>query len=512
MQINHFLEKSAEKYPDKNAIWYSNKWTTYSELDSQANRLANFLLKIGVRREDRIALLIENSIDYVVSYFATLKVGGIVVALNTDTTSDSLTYHLNDCGAKVVIAKAKYLRHLVPALSDLKQLRHLITDSKHLEKFNEFPQITTWNFKDVTDSSSPENPGVRCIDVDLAAFVYTSGSTGQPKGVMLTHLNIVTNTRSIVQYLELSEKDRVMVVLPFFYIYGMSLLNTHIYTGGSLVIDNNFAFPNVVLETMTKTDCTGFAGVPSTFIILLNKSMVKQKKFPALRYVTQAGGALAGNIQKTVAEVFDPAKLFIMYGATEASARLSYLPPEWLPKKWGSIGKAIPNVEIFISDENGKRMPANTEGEIVARGLNIMQGYWNDPQATKEVLKGELYYTGDIGKMDDDGFFYIVGRTKDMIKVGGQRVSPKEIEEILLELPEIHEVAVIGSEDEYLGEAVIAFIVFNSGQKLTDKQILTHCKEHVPQYKTPKKLIFLSELPKNESGKILKTRLKEMLY
>jgi acyl-CoA synthetase (AMP-forming)/AMP-acid ligase II len=511
MQINHFLEKSAEKFPDKRAVWYTGKWMTYSELDTAANKLANFLIKIGTKREDRIALLIENSFDYIISYFAGLKVGGIVVALNTDTTSDALEYLLNDSEAKIVISQKKYLRHLLPVLARLKQVDHIITDLKDLDKFQEYPDCTAWNLETIYEKFPPENPGVRCIDVDLAALVYTSGSTGKPKGVMLTHLNIVTNTRSIVQYLKLTEFDRIMVILPFFYIYGMSLLNTHIYTGGSLVIDNHFAFPNVVIDTMHKAKVTGFAGVPSTFLILLNKSTIKKQKFPALRYVTQAGGAMAPRIQKNVADVFSPAKLYIMYGATEASARLSYLHPDWLSKKWGSIGKAIPNVELFIADENGKRLPANAEGEIVARGLNIMQGYWNDPEGTNQVLKGELYFTGDIGKMDDDGFFYVVGRKKDMIKVGGQRVSAKEVEEALLDLPEIHEVSVIGSEDEYLGEAIIAFIVPNSDQELSEKQILMHCKKHLPQYKTPRKIIILPDLPKNESGKILKTKLKELL-
>ncbi len=220
---------------------------------------------------------------------------------------------------------------------------------------------------------------------------------------------------------------------------------------------------------------------------------------------------MAPSIQKIVTNLFHPAKLYIMYGATEASARLSYLQPDHFQKKIGSIGKAIPNVEMYIADEHGSRLPANTEGEIVARGLNIMQGYWNDSKATKEVLKNGVYFTGDIGKMDDDGFFYIIGRKKDMIKVGGQRVSSKEVEEVLLELPEINEIAVIGYADEYLGEAILAFVVTNSEHDLARKRIMLHCKEHLPQYKTPKKIIFLPSLPKNESGKILKTKTERTL-
>ncbi len=253
MQINHFLEKSAENFPDKNAIWYSDKWITYGELDIYANKLANFFVEIGINREDRIALLIENSFEYVISYFAVLKVGGIVVGLNTDTTSDALAYLLQDSGSRVLLTQKKYLRHLLPILSEQNHLEHIITDLSAMDKFQNYPDCSFWNYGEIFKEFPSSNPGIRCIDVDLAALVYTSGSTGKPKGVMLTHLNIVTNTQSIVKYLELTEKDRVLVVLPFFYIYGMSLLNTHIYTGGSLVIDNRFAFPNVILETLKKT-------------------------------------------------------------------------------------------------------------------------------------------------------------------------------------------------------------------------------------------------------------------
>ena len=511
MQINQFLEQSAQKYPEKPAVWFKDEWLTYREIDKAANQLANYLVQIGMRREDRIALLMENSFDYVIAYYAILKAGGIVVALNTDTNSESLVYLLSDSGAKCIIAQKKFSRHIIAALAEIKTVNHLITDQHDLKSFESIDYCQCHRLCDIYEESSPEHPMIRCIDIDLAAFVYTSGSTGKPKGVMLTHLNIVANTRSIVQYLELTDNDRIMVVLPFFYIYGMSLMNTHFFCGGSLVLDNRFAFPNVILETMKKTGTTGLSGVPSTFMILLNKSTVKKEKFPALRYVTQAGGALAPNIQKMVAEVFAPAKLFIMYGATEASARLSYVPPEWLPRKWGSIGKAIPMVEMYIADPDGNRLPQGTEGEIVARGLNIMQGYWNDQAATDEVLKHGLYYTGDIGVMDEDGFIKIVGRKKDMIKVGGQRVSSKEIEEVMLTMEDIHEAAVIGVPDEYLGEAITSFVVPADGVHLSEKQVQAFCKKHLPSYKVPKSIIFLPALPKNESGKIQKLKLTEFL-
>jgi len=303
-------------------------------------------------------------------------------------------------------------------------------------------------------------------------------------------------------------EDSILVVLPFYYIYGKSLLHTHFHVGGSLVIDNRFAYPSKVLDTMESSQVTGFAGVPSTFMILLNKTNVAEREFPSLRYLTQAGGPMAPSIQKRVAEIFKPAKLFIMYGATEASARLSYLEPDLLDKKLGSIGKAIPNVELFIADEDGKALPPNKLGQIVARGSNIMQGYWNDSEETKKVLKNNLYFTGDLGYMDEDGFLYVVGRLRDIIKVGGNRVSAKEIEEVILEMEEVSETAIVGIEDAVLGEAIKAFVVLKNGKKVDKDFIINYCKKKLPGYKIPHYIEFRKELPKNSSGKILKNQLK----
>ena len=260
---------------------------------------------------------------------------------------------------------------------------------------------------------------------------------------------------------------------------------------------------------MREQEATGFAGVPSTFTILLSRSSLKSTKFPGLRYVTQAGGAMPPAVQKEVAEAFAPARLFIMYGATEASARLSYLDPRDLPRKWGSIGKAIPNVDLFVADETGAPLGPGREGEIVARGSNIMSGYWNHPEETEKVLRNGLYYTGDIGTTDDEGFLYVVGRSKDMIKIGGNRVSAKEIEEALYEHPAILEAAVIGVPDNVLGEAPKAFIVLKKG---TSQDLIeglpAFLQQHLAVYKIPKLYELRDALPKNDSGKILKLKLK----
>jgi acyl-CoA synthetase (AMP-forming)/AMP-acid ligase II len=504
MLVHHFLENSAKHYPNRNAIWFKDQWLTYAEINRRADSLAAALVEHELRRGDRVALLYENSFDYVISYFGILKAGGVVVALNTETTVESINQLLVDCGAVCLIASQRYMKMVHEALLAGTCVKRVYCDGYS-------GTDDTWKCVSFKDTINTEQifSGVRIISVDLASIVYTSGSTGKPKGVMLTHQNLYDNTVSISNYLKLTERDRMMVVLPFYYIYGNSLLTTHFQVGGSLVIDNRFTFPNVVLQTMVEQSVTGFAGVPSTFMILLHKSTVKTMKFPSLQYITQAGGAMAPNVQQQVAEVFAPAKLYIMYGATEAAPRLTYLEPEMLTSKLGSIGKAIPNVDVFVADEFGNKVPDGSAGEIVARGSNIMKGYWNDSEATAQVLRHGLYYSGDLGMVDKDGFIFIVGRSKDMIKVGGNRVSAKEIEEALLTIPEIQEAAVIGVDDPILGEAIKAFLVTTSGIAIEEQYLKIEMAKKIAQFKFPKFIEYISELPKNESGKILKTMLKK---
>jgi long-chain acyl-CoA synthetase len=510
MQINDFLENSAQKFPDKPAVWFQDQWMNFGDIEIMSNKVANFLVECGMKRGDRVAILFENYFDYIICYYAILKAGCVTVALNTEMTTESLIYFINDSGARAILSQKKFSKFLTQAIIYSPDLEHVVVDQEDLSIYEEIGHCNQFRLKDIYSKSNEISSPVRAIDIDLASLVYTSGSTGKPKGVTLTHQNVVTNTESIVKYLELTSKDRIMIVLPFYYIYGKSLLNTHFYVGGSVIIDNRFAFPNVVLESMKKTEATGFSGVPSTFMILLSRSTIREQKFSALRYITQAGGAMAVTIQKQVAEVFSPAKLFIMYGATEASARLSYLEPSHLTRKWGSIGKAIPNVDLFIADDKGNPKPVNTEGEIVARGANIMQGYWNDIGGTKKVLKNGLYYTGDIGYMDEEGFLFVVGRTKDIIKVGGERVSAKEIEDVILQLKNVREVAVIGVEDEYLGEAAKVYVALQSVDENSGLDLKTYCIKRLPPYKRPKYVEIVDDLPKNKSGKILKNMLKDL--
>ena len=508
MQINNFLEAAAQRFPDKQALWHEGRWTTYGQIDALANKLANYLKEVHVSRGDRVAILYKNSLDHVVAYFAVLKAGAVAVSLQTETTVDLLTLALNDSGAKAIVADAKYSRSLIPALGNVPELKEIISNQPGAFEREVRTHCHHSRLQDIYDNGDAGQPAVRCIDVDLASIVYTSGTTGVPKGVMLSHLNMVSNTKSIVQYLQLTENDRIMVILPLYYKYGKSLLTTHFYVGGSVVLDNRFVFPQVVLETMRQTQVTGFAGVPSSFLVLLNRTMVSDLKCESLRYVTQAGGAMSPSIQKKVAELIAPAKLYVMYGATEASPRLSYLDPADLPSKCGSVGKAIPNVELFIVDERGNRLPANSVGEVIARGSNIMMGYWNKPAETAAVLKDGLYHTGDTGRMDEDGFLYLMGRSDDMIKVSGYKVSPGEIEDVLFEIKGVSEAAVVGVPDSTVGEAIAAFVVPQQNVGLTRDGVKEALKAVLPASKRPAYIELVDSLPRNAAGKIARAELK----
>ncbi len=508
--LHHFLEAQADRAPEAILCLHDGKTMSYGKADKLANQYSRALRSLGVKRGDRVGLLVENSSAYIGAYYGILKAGAAAVAVFTTTTAKTLAFVLHDCGVKVLITQSKFVPLLEGLQEQLPALQSLILTD------NFTPQLdwpaTVLHKRDVAEFSE-HRLDLTMIDLDLASIIYTSGSTGSPRGAMLSHLNIVSNTRSIVSYLGLTAKDRIMVVLPFPYVYGKSLLNTHVAAGGSVLIDNRFVFPNLVLKTMQEQHATGFSGVPSTYAILLGKSAVRKMDFPALRYLTQAGGAMAPSLIREVMEVFAGKKIFIMYGATEASARLSYLPPEELPRKLGSIGKAIPNVELRLIKEDGTEAAPGETGEIVARGANIMQGYWNQPEETRAALTPHGFHTGDLGRMDDEGFFYVVGRKRDMIKSGANRVSAKEIEEVILEHAKILETAVIGVPDQYLGEAICAYVslkpeVVNGREEELQQEIITFCRERLPEFKVPRQVIIEDKLPKNESGKIMKELLR----
>ncbi|MBZ5640485.1 MAG: acyl--CoA ligase [Acidobacteriia bacterium] len=506
--VHDMLARAAQARPDAPLVLDGRDRSTYAEAERASNRVARALVAEGIHRGDRVGLIADNSRWYVEAYYGILKAGGVVVSLST--AGDSRTHRalLADCGARGVVCGPTQAR-AVAGIAGLHGIEFVLgpapPDSAEPAGLGVCrilePSV-------VLSAMSDQAPPVRGIDLDRAAIVYTSGSTGRPRGAILRHLNIVANTRSIVQYLGLTPADRGMVVLPFHYVYGKSLLNTHVAAGGSVVIENRFMYPQQALDTLERSEATGLAGVPSTFAILLNKSNLASRRLPSLRYVTQAGGAMAPELTRRLIEALPGKEIYIMYGATEASARLSYLEPADLPRKIGSIGKAIPNVELRVLRDDGAEVEIGEIGEIVARGSNIMEGYWNAPEETAAVLDENGYHTGDLGRRDEEGFLYVVGRKREMIKSGAHRISPKEIEEVLVEHPAVHEAAVVGVPDEILGESIAAFVTLRPGHPQDGAGILAWCRERLPAYKIPTTLRSLREFPRNASGKIDKLALK----
>jgi long-chain acyl-CoA synthetase len=505
MLVHRFLEQSARRAPGSVALIEPQRSITYGELDRLANRFAQVFAGAGIRRGDRIVLAIENSFELVGAYIGALKAGAVAVPLPAGPRNDRLAKVVVDCAPAGCVVDAATAADVVEG-HPLAGVRNLfVMRGRHAPA----AAPAARGLEDLLASASDEPPNVRSIDLDLAAIIYTSGSTGDPRGVMLTHRNIVANTRSIVGYLKLTDRDRVMCVLPFYYVYGLSLLHTHLAAGGSIVIDNRFAFPNVVLNAMREHRVTGFAGVPSTFALLLYRSSLDAMAFPELRYVTQAGGGMPTGRVREWLERGPRAAFYVMYGATEASARLTYLDPADLPRKLGSIGRPIPNVEIVIVKDDGEIAAPGEVGELVARGSNIACGYWNDPDETREKFCALGYRTGDLGSIDEDGFLFLVGRRHDMIKVGAHRVGAKEIEDVLHEHPGVHEAAVVGVPHDLLGEAPVAVVAMRA-ERAGDAEELRHfCHTRLAPHKIPAKFIFRADLPKISGvGKIDKVSLR----
>ncbi len=500
--IPHFLERSATLYPNKTALIHEDVRATYSEINNSANQLARWLIDQGIKQGDRVVLILENSLEYVISYYGVLKAGAVASPLSTDLKPTGLRPLLRELEPYVIISSFRFER-LIQA-TDLVSYNFqalLLKDPKLKWTSDSFP-IFTW--EDIITNNEAPNPEMPIDESALASIIYTSGSTGTPKGVMLSHKNIVSNTGSICQYLHLTVQDIQMIVLPFFYVMGKSLLNTHFAVGGTVVVNNKFAFPATVIKQMVEENVTGFSGVPSTYAYLLHRSPLEKYKdqLPSLRYCSQAGGHMSRQIKKELRRVL-PAHtdIVIMYGATEASARLTYLDPDRFEDKIGSIGKRIPDVTLKVLDEKGQELPTGSTGELVGSGPNIMLGYWKDQEETSKVLDGQGYHTGDQGFMDEEGFFYVTGRKDSLLKVGGHRINPQEIEDVLMETDFVIETAVIGVQDALLGHKLVALVTPKSGD-CTEKLLMSTCSERLPKYKLPSDVKFVRALPKSASGKI----------
>lgn len=473
---------------DKNFILGVAEEASFKQIYDDSLKLASHLKRM-YGEDNKIILLSQNSLFFITAYLGIIKSGNICVPLNPSIEQDNLDYivGLTDC-------KLGFISKTVRSALNISNTPRI--SESDLNDILRTPEIDD----DISANGFDENR--------LAEIIFTSGSTGVPKGVMLSHLNLRSNTSSIIEYLQLSQRDIVEVVLPFFYCYGLSLLHTHLKVGGAVVLNNNFVLLGSVIDNLKKYKCTGFAGVPSHYQILLKKSQTFTKtEFPDLRYVTQAGGKLHNVFIEEFIEIFPEIKFYVMYGQTEATARLSFLPPEFLKSKMGSIGKGIPGVTLKVLNEQNKLVEVGEVGELVVKGDNVMSGYFKDPDGTNEVLKDGWLYTGDMATIDQDGFIYLTARKKEILKVGGKRVSPKEIEAVILSVSEVLDCTIEGVDDDLLGEAIKATVVLTGAYdklQMEDK-ILKCCREKLALYKIPQLLEFTEKLNVNSTGKKIKS-------
>ncbi|HLZ23797.1 MAG TPA: AMP-binding protein [Ktedonobacterales bacterium] len=520
MLVHEFLERSARRFPEKEALIFEGWRLTYAQLDACANQLAHALRAAGVARGDRVMIFAENRVETAIAIFGALKAGGVFVVVNPTTKASKLAYLLRNCRpAALVTQRARAGVALAACAEGGASLR--VTIWADLALGTPAPAVTgpggtsipSLRWDEALAAQPATKPAVPCIDIDLATIIYTSGSTGNPKGVVSTHANVRAAATSITTYLENTPDDVVLSVLPLSFDYGLYQLLMVCLFGGTLVLERGFTFPARALKLLHDARVTGFPVVPTIASILLQMETLRGEDYPDLRYITNTAAALPVSHIQRLREKFPAVRLFSMYGLTECK-RVSYLPPEELDRRPGSVGIAIPNTEVYVVDDEGKRVPPETIGELVVRGAHVMRGYWEAPEETAKryrpgPLPGEtVLYTGDLFKMDADGFLYFIGRKDDIIKSRGEKVAPKEIEAALYQLDGVQEAAAVGVPDPMLGEAIKIFVALVPDAPLSEREIRAHCAHILEDFMQPKYVeIWTGPLPKGNTGKIDKKAL-----
>ncbi|MFT9846102.1 fatty acid--CoA ligase family protein [Aneurinibacillus sp. REN35] len=502
MTLIENIKRGAREYPERIAYIFQDMQVTYGELYQQAKSTAAYLSAKGIGKGDYVALLLGNSPHFVISYYGVLLSGAAVVPINPIYTPKEIMYILHNSRAQLAIAAAPLLpvfEGIKQQLADLREVVLVGGDGEH-----------TWvtPFDKLIAHSSQGWQGPKLQGDDLAVILYTSGTTGQPKGAMLTQRNMASNADAIAEYLCVAGEDIFVTVLPMFHVFCMTVcMNAPIAIGATMLILPKFS-PTDVVEAIKTHQATVFAGVPTMYNFIMQTPDVSVEALASLRICISGGAslpvALLHNFEKKFGKVISEG-----YGLSEAAPVTAFNPVQGV-RKPGSIGVNIPGVENKIVDAEGEELARGQVGELIVRGPNVMKGYLNMPEETSRTLQDGWLYTGDMGYMDEDGYIFIVDRKKDMIIVGGYNVYPREVEEVLYEHPQIIEAAVIGVPDENVGEAVQAYVV-SRDPSLTAEELIAYCQSGLAKYKVPSKIIFIEELPKNTTGKILRRALRDIV-
>lgn len=503
--VYDLLAKNLSTHAQQTALVAGETEISYAELDQQVKTIATWLHEHGVQRGDRVGIHLPKSIEEVVATFAIARLGAVFVNVNYQWTLHQLQYIIQDCSIRVLLTD-QYKAHKLKDSNLIESLTHLLVRGK----VPSHPKMIAW--PDLSDHpTTPLPPGP--LDVDLAALLYTSGSTGSPKGVMLTHLNIIQGARSVACYLKNTDKDRVLGLLPMSFDYGMNQLTTMFLVGGTVVLQP-VVMPAEIIKTIVSQQVTGMAAVPPTWIQVIRYLQEVPTDLPSLRYVTNSGGKIPPTILEAMPQVFPNVDLYLMYGLTEAF-RSAYLPPELFHNKMGAIGRAIPNTELYVvNSEKGLCGPGET-GELIHRGVLISLGYWGKPDATADKIKPcghlkpligdeKVVFSGDLVRLDEDNILWFVSRADTMIKSSGFRISPTEVEDLVYESGMIGDAVAFGVEDELLGQVVHLAVSSPDPHRLPEVETLAkYCTQHMPNYMVPRKIhAWEGQMPRTASGKI----------
>lgn len=509
MLLHQLFESTAGRVPGKVALVSGGKRYTYRELDDLAARLAASLQALGVKRGDRVAIFADNGVEAVASVFGALKAGAVFMPVNPLTKGEKLAYLLNDSRSACLITTQVLRGAWQQALEHNASVRACLVSG--LPAAGAGAKLKS--YEDAVAGNGALPHPVTVIDQDLASIIYTSGSTGEAKGVMLTHLNMVSAARSVNGYLGMTAEDVILCALPLAFDYGLYQVLMGFMVGATVVLEHSFTFPLKVMETMARESATVFPGVPTMYSMIMGLGDLSRFDLRRLRMITNTAAALSERHITELRGLFPQAKLFSMYGLTECK-RVTFLPPDQLDIRPTSVGRGMPNEEVWLVDDLGQRLPNGSVGELVIRGSNVMRGYWEKPAQTAERLKpgpypGEMVlYSGDLFRTDEEGYLYFVARKDDIIKSRGEKVSPKEVENVLYGLEGVQHAAVIGIPDPLLGEAIKAFLVLRPGYSYSERDVVRFCHANLESFMVPKQVCFVAELPTTETGKIKKTTLK----
>ncbi|MBI2216461.1 MAG: acyl-CoA ligase (AMP-forming), exosortase A system-associated [Candidatus Rokubacteria bacterium] len=510
--IHRMLRTSAARQPDKEALVHRDERLGYAEMAQRVNGLACGLREAGVERRDRVGIFLDHSVPLALSIFAVSQAGGVFVPINAVLYPDQVGHIANDCQMKGLITSTSKLPALAPVLATVPSLQFLVIVDDGGSARADGVALPVHDFARLSRPSAQACPDLG-IDRDLAALLYTSGSTGKPKGVMVTHAQVMAGSSIVSTYLGIAESERILSVLPFSFDAGLNQLMTAVQQGATCIL-TRFVFAREIVQVLERERITGLAGVPTVWALLAQpSSALARTPLPHLRYITNTGGRMPKAVLDQLRKALPNAKVFLMYGLTEAF-RSTYLPPEEVDRRPSSIGKAIPNTEILVINDDGQPCKPGEVGQLVHRGPTVSSGYWGRTDLTNEVLRPHplipaelggderVCYSGDLVTMDEDGFLYYIGRRDTMIKSSGFRISPTEVEEILFSSGRLRGAAVIGIPDDILGQAVKAFVVAREGERLDTASLMEFCATRMPRYMVPAAIEVLDELPKTGTGKV----------